>query len=78
MMNIKLKAFLIALVYVTTPFVFLYVAFMYPLIILFAALALIFYMVYYLVLGKLQHEHTKKNGYSFKEFDDEYGDGGTR
>lgn len=72
-MNIKLKAFLLALVYVTTPFVFLYVAFMYPLIVLFAALAFIVYMVYYLVLSKLQHEHRKKNGYSFKEFDEEYG-----
>lgn len=72
-MNIKLKAFLLALVYVTTPFVLLYVAFMYPLIILFAALAFIFYMVYYLVLHKLQYEHRKKNGYSFKEFDEEHG-----
>ena len=73
-MNLKLKAFLLALVYVTTPFVFLYIAFMYPLIIVFAALAFIFYMVYYLVLRKLQYEHHKKNGYSFKEFDKEYGD----
>lgn len=73
MMNIKLKAFLLALVYVTTPFVCLYGAFMYPLVILFAALAFIFYMVYYLVLRKLQYEHYKKNGYSFKEFDKEYG-----
>ena len=76
MMNIKLKAFLLALVYVTTPFVFLYVAFMYPLIILFAALALVFYMVYHLVLCKLQYEHHKNNGYSIKEFDE--GLGGTR
>ena len=72
-MNLKLKAFLLALVYVTTPFVFLYIAFMYPLIIVFAALAFIFYMVYYLVLRKLQYEHHKKNGYSFKEFDKKYG-----
>ena len=72
-MNIKIKAFLLALVYVTTPFVCLYVAFMYPLIILFAALAFVFYMVYYLVLRKLQDEHHRKNGYSFKEFDKEYG-----
>lgn len=72
-MNIKLKAFLLAIVYVASPFVFLYVAFMYPLIILFAALALIVYMVYNVVLNNLQREHRKKNGYSLKEFDEEYG-----
>ena len=72
-MNIKLKAFLLTLVYVTTPFVFLYIAFMYPLIILFAAIAFIVFMVYRLVLSNLQREHRKKNGYSFKEFDKEYG-----
>ena len=72
-MNIKLKALLLALAYVAAPFVFLYVAFMYPLFVLFAALAFVVYMVYYLVLNKLQHEHRKKNGYSFKEFDEEYG-----
>ena len=73
MMNIKLKALLLTIGYVAAPFVFLYVAFMYPLIVLFAALAFIVYMVYYLVLRKLQYEHHKKNGYSFKEFDKEYG-----
>lgn len=72
-MNIKLKALLLALAYVAAPFAFLYVAFMYPLFVLFAALAFVVYMVYYLVLNKLQHEHRKKNGYSFKEFDEEYG-----
>ena len=72
-MNIKLKAFLLALIYVTTPFVLMYVAFMYPLVILFAAVTGLFYMVYCLVLSKLQYEHRKKNGYSFKEFDEEFG-----
>ena len=72
-MNIKLKAFLIALVCVATPFVFLYIAFMYPLIILFAAIALIVWLVYNKVLGDLESEYRKKNGYSIKEFNDEYG-----
>ena len=58
-MNIKLKAFLLALVYVSTPFVLLYVAFMYPLIILFAALAFIFYGMYKLVLDTLERKNLR-------------------
>lgn len=72
-MNIKLKAFLLALVYVTTPFAFLYVMFVYPLLILFAAVGFIVFLVYNKVLDDLKREHHKKNGYSFKEFNDEYG-----
>ena len=58
-MNIKLKAFLLALVYVTTPFVFLYIMFLYPLLILVAAVAFIVYMVYNLVLNKLERNQRK-------------------
>ena len=72
-MNIKLKALLIALVYVATPFLFLYIAFMYPLIILFAAIALIVWLIYNKVLADLENDYRKKNGYSIKEFNDEYG-----
>lgn len=59
-MNIKLKAFLLALVYVTTPFVFLYIMFVYPLLILIAAVAFIVYMVYNAVLIKLERSEGKK------------------
>lgn len=72
-MNIKFKAFLIALAYVATPFVFLYIAFVYPLVILFAAIALIVWLIYNKVLADLENEYRKKNGYSIKEFNDEYG-----
>ncbi len=72
-MNIKLKALLIALAYVTTPFVFLYVMFVYPLLILVAAVGFIVFLVYNKVLDDLKREHHKKNGYSFKEFDKKYG-----
>lgn len=58
-MNIKLKAFLLALAYVAAPFVFLYVMFVYPLLILFVAVAFIIYLVYNAVLNNLQREHTK-------------------
>lgn len=75
-MNIKLKAFLLALVYVATPFLFLFVAVKYPLVILFAAIALIVWLVYNKVLDDLKKDHHKKNGYSIKEFDE--GLGGTR
>ncbi len=59
-MNIKLKAFLLALVYVTTPFVFLYIMFIYPLLILVTAVAFIVYMVYNLVLNNLERDVRKK------------------
>ena len=72
-MNIKLKALLLSLGYVAAPFVFVTVAFTYPLIILFATIALIVWMVYNKVLYDLEHHDRKKNGYSFKEFDEEYG-----
>ena len=72
-MNIKLKAFLLALVYVASPFVFLYVAFQYPLIILFASISLIVWLVYNRVLNNLEYNNRKKNGYTIKEFDKEYG-----
>lgn len=72
-MNIKLKAFLLALVYVATPFVFLYIAFMYPLVILVVAVALIVWLIYNKVLAVLENEYRKKNGYSIKEFDETFG-----
>lgn len=59
-MNIKLKAFLLALMYVAAPFLFLYVMFVYPLVILLAALALVVYLVYNAVLIKLQRDERKK------------------
>lgn len=59
-MNMKLKAFLLALVYVTTPFVFLYIMFIYPLLILVTAVAFIVYMVYNLVLNNLERDVRKK------------------
>lgn len=58
-MNIKLKALLLALVYVTTPFVLLYIMFLYPLLILVTAVAFIVYMVYNLVLNKLERNQRK-------------------
>ncbi len=61
-MNIKLKALLLALGFVAAPFVFLYIMFMYPLLILVTAVAAIVYMVYNLVLSKLEREHTKTKG----------------
>ena len=73
-MNIKLKAFLLALGYVTTPFAFLYVAFLYPLLILFAALSFIVWLVYNRVLYDLTKDHHKKNGYTIKEFNKEFGE----
>ncbi len=73
-MNIKLKALLIALGYVAIPFVFVYIVIMYPLIILFAAVALIVFLVYIRVLDNLKRDnYYRKNGYSIKEFNDEYG-----
>lgn len=72
-MNIKLKALLLAIGYVATPFVFVYISFMYPLIILFAAIALIVWLIYNRVLYNLENEYRKKNGYSIKEFNNEYG-----
>lgn len=56
-MNIKLKAFLLALFYVSTPFLFVYVAFFYPLIILFSAVALIVWLVYNKVLSDLEYKN---------------------
>jgi len=73
-MNIKLKAFLLALVYVAMPFVFLYVAFVYPLIILFAAIGFIVFLVYNKILDDLTRDHRKKNGYNIKEFNKEFGE----
>lgn len=58
-MNIKLKALLLALVYVSAPFVALCIMFLYPLLILFAAVAFIVYMVYNLVLSKLERSERK-------------------
>lgn len=74
MMNIKLKALLLTIGYVAAPFVFLLIAFTYPLIILFAAIALIVWMVYNKVLYDLERHDRKKNGYSFKEFNKEFGE----
>lgn len=73
-MNIKLKALLLALGYVAAPFVFLLVAFTYPLIILFAAIALIVWMVYNKVLYDLEQTDRKQNGYSIKEFNKDFGE----
>lgn len=56
-MNIKLKALLLALFYVSTPFLFVYVAFFYPLIILFSAVALIVWLVYNKVLSDLEFKN---------------------
>lgn len=53
-MNIKFKAFLLALVYVALPFVFLYILIKYPLAILIAAIAFIVYLVYNAVLANLE------------------------
>lgn len=71
-MNIKLKAFLIALCYVASPFIFLYLAFKYPLVILFAAVGVLVYLVYNAVLARLEKNEVKKNGYSIKQFNKEY------
>lgn len=73
-MNIKLKALLIAIAYVSAPFLFLFLAFAYPLIILFAAIALIVWLVYNRVLYDLTKDHHKKNGYTIKEFNKEFGE----
>ena len=73
-MNIKLKALLIAIAYVSAPFLFLFLAFAYPLIILFAAIALIVWLVYNRVLYDLTKDHRKKNGYTIKEFNKEFGE----
>jgi len=73
-LNIKLKALLIAIAYVSAPFLFLFLAFAYPLIILFAAIALIVWLVYNRVLYDLTKDHHKKNGYTIKEFNKEFGE----
>lgn len=73
-MNLKLKAFLLTIVYVTAPFVFLYVMFVYPLLVLFAVLALVVYLVYNAVLENLKRDYYRKHGYTLKEFDKEFGD----
>lgn len=70
-MSIKLKALLLTLVYVAIPFLFVYTLIMHPLIILFAAIALVVYLVYIKVLDNLNKEHHRKNGYTFKEFNKE-------
>lgn len=72
-MNIKLKAFLLSIVYVASPFVFLYMLFEYPAVILFALLAVVIYLVYNAVLCHLENTDRKKNGYTIKQFNDEYG-----
>ena len=72
-MNIKLKAFLIAIGCVAAPFVFLYVMVAYPLVILFSALAVVIYLVYNAVLANLEKSDRKKNGYTVKQFNKEYG-----
>lgn len=73
-MNIKLKAFLLALAYVSAPFLFVFLTFAYPLLILFAAIALIVWLVYNRVLYNLTKDHHKKNGYTIKEFNKEFGE----
>ena len=72
-MNIKLKAFLLALAYVSAPFLFVFLTFAYPLLILVAAIALIVYLVYNAVLANLEKSDRKKNGYTVKQFNKEYG-----
>ena len=72
-MNIKLKAFLLAIVYVASPFVFLYMLFKYPAVILFALLGGVIYLVYNAVLRHLENTDRKKNGYTIKQFNNEYG-----
>lgn len=53
-MNIKLKAFLLAIVYVAMPFIFLYILMKHPLAILVVALSAIVYFVYHAVLKNLE------------------------
>jgi hypothetical protein len=55
-MNIKIKAFLLALLYVASPFLFLYVLFEYPLVILVVGLTAIVYIAYGAVLSQLEKE----------------------
>lgn len=59
-MNIKLKAFLLALVYVAAPFIFIYVLFTYPLVIACLLLGLLIYLVYRGVLNNLERKELKK------------------
>ena len=58
-MNIKLKAFLLALTYVALPFIFLYTLVKHPLAILIVALAFIVYLVYNAVLANLEKKEAK-------------------
>lgn len=58
-MNIKLKAFLLAITFVALPFIFLYILVKHPLAIIIVALAFIVYLVYNAVLDSLVKKEAK-------------------
>jgi uncharacterized membrane protein YesL len=58
-MNIKLKALLITLATVASPFVFLYMLFTHPAVIFFAGASVLIYLVYKVVLNHLEVKELK-------------------
>lgn len=58
-MNIKLKALLLAIILVASPFVFVAVLVMYPLIILIMSVMFVIYLVYSAVLVNLERKSTR-------------------
>lgn len=55
-MNIKLKALLLAIIIVASPFAFIFVLFKYPGVILLAAVGFLIYLVYNAVLKRLERK----------------------
>jgi len=72
-MNIKLKALMITTAILGGFFGFVYTMVFHPVVIMLGVVAVAFCGLYKLVLTDLTNKDLKKNGYSIKQFNDEYG-----
>lgn len=72
-MNIKLKALLLTAALLSGLFGITYLVVYYPAALALGLLAIVFYGIYNIILIELTKTSRKKNGYTIKEFNDEFG-----